>query len=146
MKPNSYGGVTYEGQEIPVVIAAASQQDTDFADYLIDRAEARLNEQKREESGVSLNPFNMPPLFGRGNIGEIMETIRNTKVKSPELPLEFEETTRTYGHLMDSLDDGLLLRSQISTARHILIEAGLAEPTLRERIAGTKLAKIILHR
>lgn len=145
MKPNSIGGVTYEGREIPVVIAAAAYHDEEFAEYLTEAAEQRLHQQKREASGVSFNPLEMPRIFGPGNISEVMETVNNTKVKTPELPLYTEDTTRTYGNLMDSLDAGLLLRSQRPIARGILIEAGLVDPTFRERLTGFKLARAIFR-
>src|ERR1700722_9114577 len=134
MKPNNLGGVTYEGGEIPVVIAASAQNDIDFAEHLMAIAEDRLRDQKREASGVNINPMQMPSLFGKGNLFETIDTIDKTEVKVPELPLDTTETNMTYGNLTKSLGANLLLRKQVPIARRILIETGLINTTPKARI------------
>jgi hypothetical protein len=126
MKPNNLGGMTYEGAEIPAVIAAASHQDPEFAGWLTEAASSELENQQMTAAGVDILNF------GEWFNFKLMDKSKLGVV--PELTLGAIETNMTYGNVAESYFAGLYPHQQRPIARRILIEAGLIEePTKLER-------------
>ncbi len=121
MKPNNSGGRIFQNEEVPVVVGAIYRHDEEFGKRCRDWAN-RFEEQRQ----INVTKHEMFSVLH----GPLPDCYKDER----RISLDPIATNKALGHLLESYDDKVLFPDEVPIARRILLEMGLIEPNLKEKI------------